>query len=205
MVGEKVKSSGGISCNTIIEIQKFIEPKKQDFRKLPGTVLRNTVTNKVIYQTPSPEKLPELMKQFENFLNTKNSMDSLIKMAVSHVYFESIHPFYDGNGRTGRIINILYLLLSNLLESPILYLSHYILKSRLKYYSLLQQVRDQEDWTDWIIYMLEGISIKSQQKKDLVKKIEILFKEYKNRIRENYKFYSHDLINSIFSYPYTKG
>ncbi|MCY4321753.1 MAG: Fic family protein, partial [Bdellovibrionaceae bacterium] len=200
---EKVKSSSGISCNTIIEIHKFIEPDKSGFRKVPGTVLKNTATNEVVYSPPSPEKIPNLMKQFEDIINT-NSMDPLVKMAVSHLYFESIHPFYDGNGRTGRIINILYLLLNNLLESPILYLSRYILKNRSDYYRLLQQVREQENWIDWIIYILKGISQISQETKELIRKIDELFKEYKNIIRGKYKFYSHDLINNIFSYPYTK-
>ena len=200
---EKVKSSNGISCNTMIEIQNFIEPKRPGFRKLPGTVLKNTATNEVIYNPPSPEKIPELMKQLEQFINT-NSMDPLIKMAVSHLYFESIHPFYDGNGRTGRIINILYLLLNNLLDSPVLYLSRYILKNRSEYYRLLQEVRETENWTDWIIYMLKAVSVTSQETTELIKKIDALFKEYKKTIRENYKFYSHDLINNIFTYPYTK-
>ena len=200
---KKVKSDGGISCNTIIKIQSLIEPKRPGFRKVPGTVLKNIASNKVIYIPPSPEKIPDLMKQLEYFINT-NSMDSLLKMAIAHLYFESIHPFYDGNGRTGRIINILCLLLNNLLESPVLYLSRYILKNRAKYYRLLQQVRKQENWEDWIIYMLRGVSIISQETKELIKKIDKLFKEYKNTIRGNYKFYSHDLINNIFSYPYTK-
>ena len=200
---EKVKSDGGISCNTIIKIQSFIEPKRPGFRKVPGTVLKNVATNKVIYTPPSPEKIPDLMKQLEHFINT-NSMDSLVKMAITHLYFESIHPFYDGNGRTGRIINILYLLLNNLLESPVLYLSRYILKNRSEYYRLLQQVREKGNWSDWITYILQGVSITSQETKVLVKKIDELFKEYKSIIRGNYKFYSHDLINNIFSYPYTK-
>lgn len=200
---KKVKSESGISYKTIIKIQGLIEPKRPGFRKVPGTVLKNVATNAVIYTPPSPEKIPDLMKQLEHFINT-NSMDSLVKMAITHLYFESIHPFYDGNGRTGRIINILYLLLNNLLESPVLYLSRYILKNRAEYYRLLQQVREQENWTDWIIYMLQGVSIISQETKDLIKKIDELFKEYKNTIRGNYKFYSHDLINNIFSYPYTK-
>ena len=200
---EKVKSDSGVSCNTIIKIQSLIEPKRPGFRKVPGTVLKDVTTNTVIYTPPSPEKIPDLMKQMEHFINT-NSMDSLIKMAITHLYFESIHPFYDGNGRTGRIINILYLLLNNLLESPVLYLSRYILKNRSEYYRLLQQVREQENWADWIIYMLRGVSIISQETQELIKKIDELFKEYKNTIRGNYKFYSHDLINNIFSYPYTK-
>ena len=163
---KKIKSDNGISCNTILEIQSFIEPNRPGLRKVPGTVLKNTMTNEVVYTPPSPEKIPELMNQLEHFINT-NSMDPLIKMAVIHHYFESIHPFYDGNGRTGRIINILYLILNNLLESPVLYLSRYILKNKSDYYKLLQEVREQKKWTNWIAYMLQAISMTSQETKNL--------------------------------------
>lgn len=200
---ERLKMGHGISCNTILEIQSLIYPKRPGFRKLPGTVIKNTVTDEVVYTPPSPEKIPELMNQLERFINT-NSMDPLVKMAVIHHQFESIHPFYDGNGRTGRIINILYLVLNRLLENPVLYLSRYILKTRADYYKWLQQVRDDENWTEWIIYILHGVSVISRETGKLIKKMGELFKEYKNIIRTNYKFYSHDLINNIFSYPYTK-
>lgn len=200
---EKVKNENGISRNTILQIQRFIEPKKTGFRKVPGTVLKNTNTGKTIYTPPSPEKIPGLMDQLETFIST-NSIDPLIKMAVIHHWFESIHPFYDGNGRTGRIINILYLILQGLLESPMLYLSHYILHNRYGYYKLLQQVREQENWENWILYILEGVSAISKDTIQLVKEIDKLFREYKSIIRTNHKFYSHELINNIFMYPYTK-
>ena len=200
---EKLKMDHGMSCKTILEIQSLIDPKRPGFRKLPGTVIKNMVTDEVVYNPPSPEKIPELMNQLERFINT-NSMDPLLKMAVIHHQFESIHPFYDGNGRTGRIINILYLVLNKLLESPVLYLSRYILKTRVDYYKGFQQVRDKGDWKKWIIYILRGISVTSKETGELIKKIDGLFKEYKNIIRKNYKFYSHELINNIFSYPYTK-
>lgn len=200
---KKIKSDNGISLNTILEIQKIIEPNRSGFRKVPGTVLKNTTTRETIYSPPSPEKIPELMNQLEDFIN-KNSTDPLIKMAIIHHWFESIHPFYDGNGRTGRIINILYLIFKGLLDSPILYLSRYINRHKSEYYKLLQQVRDQEIWEDWILYMLKAVSVTSQATTELIKKIDKLFKEYKNVIRENHKFYSHDLINNIFSHPYTK-
>ncbi len=199
----KLKSDHGISRNTILEIQSLIEPKRPGFRKVPGTVLKNTATDEVVYTPPSPETIPDLMSQLERFIHT-NSMDPLIKMAVIHHHFESIHPFYDGNGRTGRIINILYLLLNNLLESPVLYLSRYIFKNRADYYKWLQQVREKNNWTDWIVYMLRCVSVTSKETGELIKKIDKLFKEYKNTVRTNHKFYSHDLINNIFSHPYTK-
>ena len=200
---KKVKNENGISRNTILKIQKFIEPKRTGFRKVPGTVLKNEGTRETIYTPPSSDKIPELMNQLEDFMNA-NSMDPLVKMAIIHHWFESIHPFYDGNGRTGRIINILYLVVQGLLENPILYLSRYILQNRSDYYRLLQQVREQEVWEDWILYMLKGVSTISQDTIQLIKQIDELFKKYKNTIRRNYKFYSHDLINNIFMYPYTK-
>ena len=199
----KAKKENGISLNTILKIQKFIEPEKKGFRKVPGTVLKNTKTGQITYTPPSPEKIPELMSRLEDFMNA-NSMDPLIKMAVIHHWFESIHPFYDGNGRTGRIINILYLVVQNLLDSPILYLSRYILKNRSDYYKLLQHVRETEEWEDWILYMLKGISIISQDTIKLIRQMDELFKKFKNIIRKNYKFYSHELINNIFMHPYTK-
>ena len=200
---KQVNLNNGISCNTIIKIQKIIEPTRSGFRKIPGTVIKNIATNKTIYTPPSPEKIPNLMHQLENFINT-NSTDPLIKMAIIHHHFESIHPFYDGNGRTGRIINILYLLLNDLLDSPVLYLSRYILRNRSDYYKLLQEVREKKNWTDWIVYMLQAVSVISQETRNLIKEIDKLFKEYKITIRTNHKFYSHDLINNIFSNPYTK-
>lgn len=201
---KKVNSEGGISCNSIIEIQRLIDPKRSGFRKVPGTVIKNLATNQVVYTPPTPEKIPDLMAKLENFINDQEStIDPIIKMALIHLYFESIHPFYDGNGRTGRIINILYLLLNKLLDSPVLYLSRYILRHRSEYYRLLQYTREKEDWTDWIIYILKAVSVISQETTNLIQEIEKLFREYKKVIRENYKFYSQDLINNIFSYPYT--
>ena len=200
---KKITADKGLSLNTILKVQSFIEPARPGFRKVPGTVLKNTVTNKTIYTPPSPEKIPELMNQLEHFINT-NSVDPLIKMAVIHHWFESIHPFYDGNGRTGRIINILYLILKNLLDSPVLYLSRYINRNKSDYYNLLQQVREQEDWEKWIMYMLQAVSVIARETTQLIKKIDKLFREYKIIVREKHRFYSHDLINTIFSYPYTK-
>lgn len=125
-------------------------------------------------------------------------------MSIIHHWFESIHPFYDGNGRVGRILNILYLVSKNLLDSPVIYLSQYILKNKMDYYSLLQKVRQEERWEDWILYMLEGVAVTAQRTTKLIEEINILYKEYKRGIREKHKFYSQDLLNNIFNYPYTQ-
>jgi Fic family protein len=125
-------------------------------------------------------------------------------MAVIHYQFESIHPFYDGNGRTGRIINILYLIHKGLLDIPVLYLSRYIIRNKSSYYRLLQEVRDRENWEEWVLFMLKGIEEISQETIQLIGKIKTLMQDYKVRIREKYKFYSQDLLNNLFSHPYTK-
>ena len=201
---KEVQKRGGISLNTIIGIQKTIDPKRSGFRKLPGTVLKNLATNRVVYTPPLPDQVPSLMADLEAFINKQNAIDPLVKTALIHHRFESIHPFYDGNGRTGRILNILYLISKGLLESPVLYLSRYIHKNRPDYYRLLQEVRQKRAWTEWIVYMLKAVEDTSQDTTKLIKNMFQLFKEYKERIREKHKFYSQDLINNIFTYPYTK-
>lgn len=126
-------------------------------------------------------------------------------MAVIHHQFESIHPFYDGNGRTGRIINILYLVKQGLLNSPVLYLSRYINQSKTEYYRLLQEVRTEGNWEEWLLFMLEGIEQTSRQTIVLIQSIRDLMQEYKNKLRgELPKIYSQDLLNIIFSHPYSK-
>lgn len=126
-------------------------------------------------------------------------------MAVIHHQFESIHPFYDGNGRTGRIINILYLVKQGLLDTPVLYLSRYINQNKGEYYRLLQAVRDHKDWEQWVLYMLEGIEQTSRQTTNLILGIKELMQFQKNKMREELpKIYSHDLLNNLFRHPYTK-
>lgn len=146
------------------------------------------------------------MSNLEKYINddTMSNIDPLIKMAVIHYQFESIHPFYDGNGRTGRIINVLYLVLKELLDIPVLYLSRYIIRTKSEYYSLLQEVRDNESWENWILYILEGIEITSRETIGIITEIRELMKDYKKRIREQYRFYSQDLLNNLFCHPYTK-
>lgn len=132
-------------------------------------------------------------------------IDPLIKLAIIHHQFESIHPFYDGNGRTGRIINSLYLVIKDLLDLPILYLSRYIIQNKGEYYRLIQSVRDSGDWESWVLYILRGIDATATETIILVKQIKILMQEYKVKMRNCLeKQYSHELLNNIFSHPYTK-
>ena len=143
----------------------------------------------------------------ERFINDSDSVDydPLVKMALIHHQFESIHPFYDGNGRTGRIINILYLIQNRLIDSPVLYLSRYINQHRSDYYRLLQATRDSGRWEEWLLFMLHGIAETAQQTLTLVAQIKSLLQSHKQQIkRELPKIYSHELLNNLYQYPYTK-
>lgn len=134
-----------------------------------------------------------------------SDLDPLVKLAIIHHQFESIHPFYDGNGRTGRIINILYLVIKDLLDLPILYLSGFIIENKAEYYRLLQSVRERDDWENWIIFILRGIEQTSRETIYLVEQIRLMMARYKKGIRSELpKIYSQDLLNNLFRHPYTK-
>lgn len=196
-----------LTSNSIKKIQSRIEKNKAGFRKVPGTALKNSATGKVVYEPPQDHvEIIELMKNLEEFINDDkiSDLDPIIKMAVIHFQFESIHPFYDGNGRTGRIINILYLINKGLLNLPILYLSNYIIKNKQDYYKNLQNIRDKNDWENWILYMIKGVKETSQNTIKLIEEIKSQMKEMKTLLRNNYKFYSQDLLNNLFKHPYTK-
>ena len=204
---ELVKKNGIISSNTIIEIQNELEKNNAGFRKLPGTSLKNSLTGEIIYTPPQDvDEINSLMSNLERFINDGSicDYDPLLKMAIIHYQFESIHPFYDGNGRTGRIINILYLIIEGLQHLPILYLSNYIIRNKSDYYRLLQQIRDSGDWEEWLLFIVRGVEETSKETISLIIQIRELMKEYKNTLRDNYKFYSQDLLNNLFKHPYTK-
>lgn len=190
-----------------MEIQEILEYNKAGFRKLPGTALKNSATGEIIYTPPQDyDEIVRLMANLERYINDSElqDCDPLIKMAIIHFQFESIHPFYDGNGRTGRIINILYLILEKLQTLPILYLSNYIIKNKPDYYHFLQKVRDENLWEDWVLFMIKGVEQTSIETIELIIKIKELMLDYKHRLRDNYKFYSQDLLNNLFKHPYTK-
>lgn len=202
-----IAESGLLTNKTILTIQEALEDNKAGFRKLPGTELKNARTGEVIYTPPQDsEDILDLMSNLERYINESDfqDIDPLIKMAIIHFQFESIHPFYDGNGRTGRIINILYLILENLQSLPILYLSNYIIKHKTDYYKLIQNVRDKNEWEGWILFMIKGIEVTAKETTELILKIKELMLTYKHRLRDNYKFYSQDLLNNLFKHPYTK-
>lgn len=202
-----IKQKGILTNNDIIEIQSELEQNNAGFRKVPGTELKNALTGEVVYTPPQDYQIIlNLMQNLEQFINNNSisDFDPLVKMAIIHYQFESIHPFYDGNGRTGRIINVLYLVMNNLLDLPILYISGFIIKNKGDYYKLLQEVRITGNWENWIIYMLNAVEQISKETLVLINQIKKLMSEYKTTLRSNYKFYSHELLNNLFKHPYTK-
>jgi Fic family protein len=202
-----ISKTGLLSNKVILQIQESLEGNTAGFRKLPGTTLKNAATGEVIYTPPQdPEEIMNLMTNLEKFINDRElcNSDPLVKMAIIHYQFESIHPFYDGNGRTGRIINILYLIIEELQNLPILYLSNYIIKNKSDYYRLIQEVREQNNWEEWLLYMIKGIEQTSRETIELIIQIRGLMMSYKQKLRDNYKFYSQDLLNNLFKHPYTK-
>ena len=186
----------------------MLEENDAGLRRLPGTTLKNDQTGEVVYEPPqSAVEVERLMDNFVAYLNRNEpgDPDPLVRMAVLHHQFESIHPFYDGNGRTGRILNLLHLVLCGLLDLPILDLSRYIVRDKTAYYRGLQNVRDTGEWESWILYMLRGIEETARETLKLVEEIRALMIQVKQRLRtELPKLYSQDLLNNLFRHPYTK-
>lgn len=204
---ELLKDKGFISNNSITAIQSVLEANNAGFRKLPGTALKNARTGDVIYTPPQEhQEILDLMTNLETFINddSLSDLDPLVKVAVIHFQFESIHPFYDGNGRTGRILNILYLILQNLQTLPILYLSNYIIRNKKDYYRLLQEVRETENWEEWLLYFIKGIEETARETTELILQIKEQMARLKKTLRNDFKFYSQDLLNNLFKHPYTK-
>jgi Fic family protein len=203
---EQVRTSGLLTANHIIEIQSELERNNAGFRKLPGTALKDGAGQTIYTPPQDPAEIIELMRGLERFMNDADlfAADPLIKMALIHHQFESIHPFYDGNGRTGRILNVLYLVKEGLLDIPVLYLSSHIVRTKANYYRLLQTVRDEDNWEEWVLYLLEAVEQTAGQTLATVNAIKAALFDYKHRIRSEHRFYSQDLINNLFTHPYTK-
>ncbi len=204
---EIIRAKKILTINDIKKIQHIISPN-HPLRKIPGTVLKNPKTEEVIYTPPQNyNDIAELLSNLEQYINMPefHEIDPLIKMPIIHFQFESIHPFFDGNGRTGRLLNILYLVQQGLLDIPVLYLSSYIIKNKSEYYRLLQEVRTKANWEEWILWMLKGVEITALDTVVIINEIKKLMDEYKRKIREDFNFYSHDLINILFKHPYTKN
>ncbi|MFT4175503.1 MAG: Fic family protein [Luteolibacter sp.] len=202
-----VRESNLLTNNHLLSIQAELEQNNAGFRSVPGTTLKDQ-TGQVIYTPPQDRNtILELMENLEHFINEPSlfEADPLIKMALIHHRFESIHPFYDGNGRTGRILNVLYLVKEGLLDIPVLYLSRHIVQTKADYYRLLQSVRDHDTWEEWVVYMLTAVENTARHAITIIGDVKAALLDYKHRIREQHKkLYSQDLINNLFTHPYTK-
>lgn len=209
---EMVRKKKLLTLNVVKQIQKELEHNNAGFRTVSGTKLK-TSKGDVVYTPPQTgEEVAKYMSNLEKYINTQElqDIDPLIKMAIIHHQFESIHPFYDGNGRTGRIISILYLVMNDLLDLPILYLSRYITHNKSEYYRLIQEIRDTAPdnfnvWKEWIVFMLKGVEETAIETIRLVKSISALMAKYKSILKPLFgKQYKHELINNLFFHPYTK-
>lgn len=178
------------------------------FRTTPGTALKNETSGELVYIPPqSADEIIRHMTALERFINEpdEQELDPLIRMAIIHHQFESIHPFSDGNGRIGRIINVLYLAQQHFLDIPILYLSRYVTAHKADYYRHLQSVRDTGQWEPWLLYMLRAVGNTAVGTLELIEGIKALMTAYKNRLRTDHpRLYSQDLLNNLFRHPYTR-
>ena len=202
------KSDGLITNRTLIDVFRLLKRNDGGFRATPGTALKNDATGEVVYVPPQDSReIEAAMSALERFINEdeRSSLDPLIKMALIHHQFESIHPFPDGNGRIGRILNVLYLTRAGLLEIPILYLSRHITRTKGDYYRLLQAVRTEGAWEEWVLYMLEAIASTAQTTLSIVEGMRWQMADVKKRLREELpSLYSQDLLNNLFRHPYTR-
>lgn len=202
-----IKENEFISTNMLIQIHNIIEPNKSGIRKIPGTVLKNEATGEIIYTPPSgKEEIIFYLTDLEQYINNDDdNIDLLVKLAVIHYQFECIHPFYDGNGRVGRMINVLYLILKDLLDSPILYLSKFIIRHKSSYYRLIQDVTDKGKWEEWILFILQGIEETAEETLMMVKNINGLLETAASEIKDAIPgIYSRELVELIFFEFYTK-
>lgn len=202
-----IRNNKILTVNMIADIQKELEQNDAGIRKLPGTKLVNDKTGEVLYTPPDNEtNIRNLLSNLEQFINEEdNELDPLVKMAVAHYQFESIHPFYDGNGRTGRIINVLYLILKGLLLEPLLYMSRYIIQNKPAYYHLLRQVTFNNNWESWILFMLEAVERTAVHTLTLSRDIIALMEKTGEKIRlKKPKIYSREFLELLFTNVYTK-
>ncbi|MCX2683400.1 Fic family protein [Campylobacter sp. MIT 21-1685] len=204
---ELIKKDEIFKTSHILAIQKRLERNNAGFRRQSGTMLKNPATNEIKHIPPQHyEDIVRLMSNLEQYINddSMQDLDPLIKMAIIHYQFESIHPFYDGNGRSGRIINVLYLVYKGLLDLPILYLSGYIVRHKAEYYELLQKVRDENAWEEWISYILKGVEHTSNSTTATIKAIQSLMQQTKDLLKTHTEFYTKDFLETLFIHPYTR-
>lgn len=200
------KSQGFIRVNDIVSIQQELVDNTAGIRSTPGTVLKNDTTGEIVYTPPQDKaEILDLLTNFINYYNQQNGLSPLINLAILHYQFESIHPFYDGNGRTGRILNILYLILNKLIDVPILYLSSYIIANKPEYYRLLNQTNRTGEWEEWIMFMLKAIENTSKDTITKITNIKNLLDTTIIKVQEKApKVYRKELVELLFEQPYSK-
>lgn len=203
---EEMKETGILTERSCVKIVDSIRNNNEGIRKNTGTRIANQKTDEIVYSPPEgKDVISKKLKNLEEYINIDDEVDPLIKMAVIHYQFESIHPFPDGNGRSGRILNVLYLVLKGLLNHPVLFLSKYIIENKDEYYLRLRGVAEEGNWEDWILYMLNGVVETSKYTSKKISEIIQAMKDTKEIIRTNEpKIYSKDLLEVLFKQPYVK-
>ncbi len=202
-----VQEKRSLTIDIFKEIHKIILENDSGIRRVPGTKIINQASGEIVHTPPADyDEIVRLLDNLEEYINAAGEeTDPLIKLAVIHYQFEAIHPFYDGNGRTGRIINVLYLILKELLDSPILYLSRYIIANKAEYYRLLQRVSEDNNWEAWIDYILKAVEVTARNTLKLARSINELVEEKAEELkRELANIYSRELIDVIFNEFYTR-
>lgn len=191
---------------TAVEVCTTIKGVNMEIRRVPGTTLANEASGEIIYIPPEGEtQLRELMANWEQFIHNHPDVEPLVRMAITHYQFEAIHPFTDGNGRTGRVLNLLFLIEQDLLDIPILYLSRYIIQNKSTYYQYLLEVTTQQRWQQWILYILDAIEQTSIWTRDKIAAIRQLMDHTANFVRDKLpSIYSHELVELTFEQPYCR-
>lgn len=205
---EQILKTELITTNLLVGIMQKLRATDEGIRKNTGTKLANPNTKGVVYTPPEGEQnIREKLAQLEKFINddSYSNLDPLVKMALIHYQFEAIHPFTDGNGRTGRILNVLYLINKDLLGLPILYLSRYIIQNKPDYYRLLKEVTEKNNWTDWVKFVVQGVGETAAMTLKKINAILELKEQAQPVIKEILKSsYSKELLDLLYSYPYIK-
>lgn len=203
--GFRLAKARPLSTTTAVEVCSIIKQREMPLRVLPGTYIGNPATHEAIYTPPvGADLVAAKLSNWERFIHESPELDPLIIMAVAHYQFEAIHPFEDGNGRTGRVLNVLVLIAAGVLSQPILYLSRYIIENKSTYYRLLQRVTVEHDWQSWILFMLEGIrhtAVLTMRKIAAVKELE---REFQDRLRDLYGNVNADFLAILFEQPYSR-
>lgn len=203
--GFRLAQSRPLNTTTAVEVCSIIKQREMPIRSLPGTYIGNPSTHEAIYTPPvGADVIADKLSNWEKFIHDSDQLDPLVVMAVAHYQFEAIHPFEDGNGRTGRVLNVLILIAAQVLSQPVLYLSRYIIENKSTYYRLLQRVTEEHDWQSWILFMLEGIrdtAVFTMKKIAAMKDLELHFH---NRFRELFGSVNADFLAILFEQPYSR-